>query len=256
MTHDDPAPPTPPAIPAATLVVMRDRPGAPPELLIVERSTNMAFAAGMIVFPGGRVDPGDRALAAALGRPDAGAMIAAIRETVEETGIAVGLSPHPDPDQALALQAGLHAGDDFAALLAEAGLALDLAALTPFARWRPDHAPARRFDTWFFLAAAAPGGVAPHPQPGEIAAAFWASAADLLARIDAGELTAMFPTRRNLERIAQCASFDAARADAHAHPVKVIAPTIELRGGERHLCIPDDAGYPITSEPLAGAMRS
>ena len=60
------------AIPAATLVVWRDpAPGDPgtPEILVVERSAGMAFAAGAIVFPGGRIDPADRALADALDRP-------------------------------------------------------------------------------------------------------------------------------------------------------------------------------------------
>ena len=47
-----------PAIPAATLVVFRERAGTTPELLMVERAKEMRFAAGALVFPGGRVDPG------------------------------------------------------------------------------------------------------------------------------------------------------------------------------------------------------
>jgi hypothetical protein len=61
-------PPVTPAIPAATLVVFRDVAGGAPELLLVERAKAMAFAGGALVFPGGRVDPGDHALAAMLGR--------------------------------------------------------------------------------------------------------------------------------------------------------------------------------------------
>ena len=54
----------PPAIPAATLVIFREAAdGGPPELLMVERAKAMAFAAGAMVFPGGRVDPGDHLLA-------------------------------------------------------------------------------------------------------------------------------------------------------------------------------------------------
>jgi 8-oxo-dGTP pyrophosphatase MutT (NUDIX family) len=44
------------AIPAATLILVRDRDGAPPDLLMVERAEGMAFAAGALVFPGGRID--------------------------------------------------------------------------------------------------------------------------------------------------------------------------------------------------------
>ncbi len=57
----------PPAIPASTLVIFRDTPAGPPELLMVELANAMAFAGGALVFPGGRVDPGDHALAAVLG---------------------------------------------------------------------------------------------------------------------------------------------------------------------------------------------
>lgn len=58
--------PISPAIPAATLVIFRDRPSLAPELLMVERAGSMAFAGGALVFPGGRVDPADRTLAEQL----------------------------------------------------------------------------------------------------------------------------------------------------------------------------------------------
>ena len=60
-------------IPAATLVIFRDRPDAPPELLMVERAKAMAFAGGAMVFPGGRIDPGDHILAQASGAGEDGA---------------------------------------------------------------------------------------------------------------------------------------------------------------------------------------
>jgi NTP pyrophosphohydrolases including oxidative damage repair enzymes len=83
------------AIPAAALIVVRDRLGDAPELLVVERAAGMAFAAGALVFPGGRVDQADRDLGDAIGI-DAH-VVAAIRETVEETAIPVGLAPTPTP---------------------------------------------------------------------------------------------------------------------------------------------------------------
>jgi len=36
----------------------------------------------------------------------------------------------------------------------------------------------------------------------------------------------------------------------------MITPWIEKRDGDPHLCIPDTHGYPVTSERLAGAMRT
>jgi hypothetical protein len=84
---------------------------------------------------------------------------------------------------------------------------------------------------------------------------FWASAARALAMADAGEISVIFPTRRNLERLAQFDSFAEAKAHAEAIPVSVITPRREERGGEIHLVIPDGLGYPVTSQPLATAKR-
>ena len=247
----------PEPIPAATLVLMRPaRGGGPPELLMMERSATMAFAAGALVFPGGRIDPGDRAAAAAWpAMPDAAARIAAIRETIAETGIAAGFAPAPDAEAVAALRQGLSGGAPFAALLAEAGLELDLEALTPFARWCPNFRETRRFDTLFFLAEAQadlPGATA---DSGEAVRAFWASAAEVLAEVEAGRAHVIFPTRRNLERLARFASIEEARADAERHPVRKITPWVEQRGGSAYVCIPDDAGYPVTAEPLETARR-
>ena len=85
-------------IPAATLVLMRERPGGPPELLVMERTGHMVFAAGALVFPGGRIDAADHESATPFSDfEDAAARIAAVRETIEETGLAPAISPAPDP---------------------------------------------------------------------------------------------------------------------------------------------------------------
>jgi 8-oxo-dGTP pyrophosphatase MutT (NUDIX family) len=244
-----------PAIPAATLVVLRDSAdGARPDVLMVTRPATMAFAGGAMVFPGGRVDDADRSQAGA--NADLAFRIAAIRETLEEAGIAVGLVPQPAPDQALALQLALHGGAEFARLLADHALTIDPAALEPFARWRPAFHQARRFDTMFYLAAAPPGEWHPNPQAGECDSAEWLSAQGVLDRIAAGTASAIFPTIRNLERLATLSSVAEARAHARAHPVEVISPWIEERDGAQWLRIPDHLGYPVTAEKLTTAIRA
>ena len=243
------------AIPAATLIVMREAPGGPPELLIVERTRGMAFAGGALVFPGGRIDREDEALAKGHSEPDAAARIAAVRETLEETAVAVALEPQVEPAVAARLQQELHAGTAFAGLLDRHGLSLRLDALTPFARWKPAFHQARIFDTLFFIAEAPPGGWRPLPQPGECESVEWLSAEQVLGRIARGEASAIFPTVRNLERLARFASIAEARADAAAHPVETITPWIADHDGEPHLCIPDGLGYPVTREPLASVRR-
>jgi 8-oxo-dGTP pyrophosphatase MutT (NUDIX family) len=245
----------PEAIPAATLILMRPAAaGGPPEILMLERAETMAFAAGALVFPGGRIDPQDEAMAARFPAvPDAAARIAAIRETIEETGVAPALDPTPD---AAALREAIAAGEPFATLLDRSGLDLDLDALTPFARWCPNFREARRFDTLFYLAEAPAGGGTLHcADETESVHTFWASAASVLAEIEAGRAKAIFPTRRNLERLAGFASLEEARADAARHPVRQITPWVEERDGRRFVCIPEGIGYPVTAEPYESARR-
>jgi 8-oxo-dGTP pyrophosphatase MutT (NUDIX family) len=242
----------PAPMPAATLVLMRERPGGPPELLMTERTGRMAFAAGALVFPGGRIDPEDEIAGQAFpSLPDAAARIAAIRETIEETGIAPAMRPIPPA----ALREEMAAGGDFTALLGRHGLTLELDRMTPFARWCPNFRETRRFDTLFFLAAAPPDAPTPRVAEAEAVRALWASAADILAELDAGRAHAIFPTRRNLERLARFGSIEEARADAERHPVTRITPWIEERGGRQFVCIPEGIGYPVTAEPLETARR-
>jgi len=247
--------PTP--IPAATLVIFRERDGSAPELLMVERAKAMVFAGGAMVFPGGRIDPGDLALAATIGgdTEDLAARIAAVRETVEEAGLPIGLAPLPGPEALTRLRAALHAGEPFGAALTEAETALALDRLVPFARWRPAHKHMRIFDTRFYLARLpenAPEATVDRTENTRLA---WMSAQDVLDAADAERLQIIFPTRRNLERLAQFASFEEAAADAAAHPVRVVTPWAEERNGAEHLCIPGDLGYPVTSEPITAALR-
>jgi 8-oxo-dGTP pyrophosphatase MutT (NUDIX family) len=247
------------AIPAATLVVWRDPPAdgkGAPQILVVERSAGMAFAAGAIVFPGGRVDAADGVLAEALGHPSEAAKITAIRETIEETAVIPALRDRADPTLGDELQRALIDGVDFAGLLSRYGLMLDLDALTPFARWMPAFKQPRKFDTLFYLVPAPAGDWHPSPQPGECVAAEWANPSELLDRIDRGEASAIFPTKRNLERLAARSSFDDALADAHAHSMETIIPWVEEIDGVRHVRIPEGRGYPVISEPLATAFRA
>src|SRR3546814_1270889 len=109
------------------------------------------------------------------------ARVAAVRETIEEAGIAVGLDPLPDPDALGRLRSGLNAHGSFADLLANEGLALDPDALIPFARWCPRLAHVRIFDTRFYLARLPDGAPDPVVDATENVRAFWRGATDMLA---------------------------------------------------------------------------
>ena len=93
---------------AATLILV-DRDGRMPKVLLGKRHHGHKFMPGKFVFPGGRVDPADRRMPAAreldphvqahlmkrLKRPSAAKArafaLAAIRETFEETGLVLGV---------------------------------------------------------------------------------------------------------------------------------------------------------------------
>ncbi|MFC3174133.1 NUDIX hydrolase [Novosphingobium bradum] len=263
MTTDQPPPEgaaTPPT-PAATLVVFRRAPaGGPPELLMIERAAHMRFAARATVFPGGRVDPADHALAARLapaGAPlpaeETANRIAAIRETLEETGLLVGVNQAVTARAAAEARAVLLDSGKLGTVLERFGWALALDRLVPFARWCPNRE--RAFDTRFYLTDLGTGAVDLAVDGTENSRLFWSSAADTLASADRGGPQVIFPTRRNLERLALFAEFSEAADHAAAHPVTTISPWIEERDGERHLTIPEGRGYPVTSQPLATAMR-
>jgi 8-oxo-dGTP pyrophosphatase MutT (NUDIX family) len=242
-------------IPAATLVLVRERQRGAPEILMVERAAGMAFAGGALVFPGGRIDEADRRLGERLGFKDGGAAVAAARETLEETAIPAALDPVPSPDASLHMQKALLSGRDFGGLLGETGTRIHRAALVPFARWVPKFHATRRFDTLFLLASAPPGEWEPNPIEGECSGAFWLSAAEVLERERIGSAKLIFPTRRNLERLALHDSFCAMETDAAAHPIDPITPWVEEVDGERFITIPSDLGYPVTREKLEGLWR-
>ncbi|MFZ4745288.1 MAG: NUDIX hydrolase [Sphingomonas sp.] len=241
-----------PPIPAATLVLFRDSPDGP-EHLFVERATTMVFAGGAVVFPGGRVDPGDHELATRyphLDPVDAAARIAAVRETIEETGIAVGIDANVE-----VLRTALGEGASLGTVLDALGLPLDVDGLVPFARWCPNFKETRTFDTHFYLARVEADHAVARVDATENTHLFWARASQVLERADAGEVKIIFPTRRNLERLATLDGFDTARFHAAAYPVETITPWMEARDGKRYLCIPEGLGYPVTSENLDQAMR-
>lgn len=244
---------------AATLVVMQPSPGGrAADILMVKRSPKMAFAAGAIVFPGGRVDPDDGLLGAKLSPglhpADAAARVAAIRETLEETGLAIGFA-NIEQARVHQLRAGLSEAALFSDLLAGVGLAPDLEAVRPFARWCPNLRETRTFDTRFYVAEAPRSDIVLSVDATENTHFFWDSAQSALDRADAGEISVIFPTRRNLERLVPYRSAAELIADAAVQPIRTITPWIETRDGESHLCIPDGSGYPVLSEPLAAAVR-
>ncbi|MEL6878608.1 MAG: NUDIX domain-containing protein [Pseudomonadota bacterium] len=252
---------SPEGIPAATIVIFRNSPdGGAPEVLMTVRSRNMAFAGGMAVFPGGRVDQADFDLAQEIGGAlpldEAAHQVAAVRETLEETGLALGLSGEITGHRAEAARALLDEQGALAPVLEAFDWALDLDQITPFARWFPKNENIPRvYDTRFYLANLGTGDVQVSADNSENTRLFWVSAQGALDMAETGDIKLIFPTRRNLERLALFASYEEARAQAEAIPVKTIIPMVDDSNDQPMLRIMEDAGYPITAELLETVQR-
>jgi hypothetical protein len=151
----------------------------------------------------------------------------------------------------------LHDGESLQAICVRHGWVPDFDRLVPWSRWRPpafEGAP-RVFDTRFYLVDAgntAPLATVDHT---ENRALFWASATEVLEKADRGEVKIIFPTRRNLERLAMFGCFDTAAAHAAEHPVATVQTYIDEREDGNWLSIPDGHGYPVLAEPLGSAVR-
>lgn len=250
----------PKATAAATMVIMHKDPGGgAPKILMMERTKTMAFAGGAAVFPGGKVDQADFAFAEKL-RPkmdidEAAARLAAIRETLEEAGLALGITGVRDPADCNQARAALHAGESLETVCGARGWVPDFDRLVPWSRWRPPGLETRVFDTRFYLVDAGDAQLNAVVDATENKSLFWASAIEVIALSEQKKVRVIFPTRRNLERLAQFGSYDEAAAHAAVHPVKTVLTYVEDREDGQWLCIPDGHGYPVTEEPLAQALR-
>src|SRR5262245_57902838 len=154
---------TAPAIPSATVVILRDRPDGI-EVFMVVRHHAIEFASGALVFPGGKVDAGDADPAWADLAPSDTAerttIVAAARETFEEAGLV--LARRRDTHTMIETQEAQHLVERYRAsilagktqfrdLIAAEGLLLATELMVPFAHWITPEGMPKRFDTYFYL---------------------------------------------------------------------------------------------------------
>lgn len=248
----------PKVVPAATVVIFRNAAeGEPPELLMVQRAKEMRFAGGAAVFPGGRIDPADRELAAWIlpgTDPEvSAAKIAGIRETLEETGLAIAIDRPVSAQEVAAARTMLEREGALAPVLERFDWRLLPDRLTLFAHWCPPYDKA--FDTRFFVTDLGTGAVQIAVDATENTRLFWSSAADALRKADADEISIIFPTRCNLARLARYRSFDDAVADIARYPVSRMHAFEQDRDGEPWLMVPDGHGYPFCGQRLSEARR-
>lgn len=219
-----------PISPAATVIIARSAGGQPEagfEIFMLRRTNQAAFAGGMYVFPGGRVDPDDHlhrydahrqgpspgqaSQQSALGAEWRGFWIAGIRESFEEAGLllaytsAGSLLAYDDANRSRfdGYRQPLHAGElSLLEICEQEGLSLAVDHIHFVNRFVTPPGRTRRFDTRFFLAEAPPGQTGAHDRR-ETVDSIWISPQEAIERNDAGSFDLMRVTRMQLEMLAE-----------------------------------------------------
>ncbi|MFJ4278570.1 NUDIX hydrolase [Streptomyces massasporeus] len=243
---------------AATVMLLKDT-GSGPAVHMLRRRASMAFAGGAYAYPGGGVDPRDddhhvrwagptRAWWAdrlGVDETEAQAIVcAAVRETYEEAGV---LLAGPAGDAVVGDTTGADWESDRAALVARdlsfaefldrRDLVLRSDLLGAWTRWITPEFEARRYDTWFFVAAL-PEGQRTRNASTEADRTVWIAPREAAAGYDKGELLMMPPTIATLR---QLTAYETAAGALDAAPGRDLTPvlaTARLVDGELVLSWP------------------
>lgn len=259
---------------AATTVLLRDAPDGIEAYLMV-RSTQLAAFAGLTVFPGGSVDPGDHGTDGLRRGPDpaewplsaepglARALVtAAVRETFEEIGVLLaepaGDRPFPDAAELEQDRARLERHEvTLPELLSARDLVIRTDLLRPWTHWITPEAEKRRFDTRFFVAGL-PAGQEPGEPSGEATRGLWLRPADALAAVERGELGMLPPTASTLLGLVGHATLADVFAAAGRRPIRPIRPVYHGGADGPRLVLPPEAREllpdGVTPEFVAGLM--
>ncbi len=210
---------------AASVMVLRDRPGGAFEVLMMRRpERGNDFRSGAVVFPGGVMEARDRLAhghcvgwddvqaSARMGLPEGGLdyFVAAVRECFEEVGLlfgqalAQGHATHAvqraHRDWRSRLQTGQHGIHE---LCEDLQWQLDLTQWAYFAHWLTPLGRPKRFDTRFFVTLA-PQGQEATADSNEAVELMWVSPHEAM---DAQRGLKLLPvTRRNLSELARFGS--------------------------------------------------
>jgi 8-oxo-dGTP pyrophosphatase MutT (NUDIX family) len=243
---------------AATVVLLRD--GASGiEAWLLTRVTGMAFAAGMTVFPGGRVDPADADLPLAGAdlpqladrldcdvRTAHGLVGAAVRETFEETGVLLTV-PSADLSAARAdVELGRVA---FGELLLAHGLAADAAALHPWSRWVTPAGEVRRYDARFFVGAL-PDTAEAQDVTTESSEAAWVPVHVAIEQAQRRERQVLPPTMATLASLLPFTSVADVIAASATRELAPVRPVLRVEGESVAVELPDGTLVPIPRSML------
>jgi 8-oxo-dGTP pyrophosphatase MutT (NUDIX family) len=254
-------------VPAATLVLLRNRVAGAFEVLLIRRHIKSRFAAGDFVFPGGKIETSDgpddgagwcrnldapvaarRLNLAAAPSTALAHWVGVIRETFEEVGILLAYAPDGGPvrvdcgryaDYRRACQADHRAFWD---MLRAERLTLATDGLVYFAHWITPEIQPLRFDTRFF-AAAMPDGQEAVADEREITEVRWLTPREAIDANARGQLSLRNPTIKNLELFDGAPTIATALDRLSAREIHTILPRVVIEGDMRRILMPGDPDY-------------
>lgn len=267
-------PTTVPVKPAATVLLIRDAHDEGIEVFMLRRTFNAAFASGMFVFPGGKVDDvdgmddigeicdglTDAHASSLLGIANGGLAywVACIRECFEEAGVLLArhesngeVVRFDEPAVAQRFSEERHnIHDGSIALLdlcVQEGLRLTTDDIHYVSHWITPVGEKRRFDTRFFIARA-PAAQEPLHDDGETIESFWIKPEEAIRRSHEKDLMLMPPTKANIEFLLPHSTTDEVMAAAAkiGRP-QTILPKIKINSDGRviGIAMPGDSDYDV-----------
>lgn len=192
--RDEPAP-----IPAVSVIPLREGTTGL-EAFVQLRATTMDFAAGAVVFPGGRIDPGDRASDPGLPLPT----LTGHAFRWAETGAAT-LTGTPHSAARALIATGVRE------VAEETGARIDPAALIPWDNWITPIDVAKRFDVYFFVLPVAGDGSDWRNTTTEARWSGWLPVTEVARAAEAGEILLLAPTRSLVAELVALGGLDRIR---------------------------------------------
>jgi len=238
--------------PASTIVLARESSNTSFEVLLLKRPSTSRFAAGAFVFPGGKIDPEDAEprLSARLPRSgtntEGSAVLAALRELFEETGLLL-TNERPEAREEIRVRQELLENNlSFGAILEEHNLSFASREVCYFARWITPAQFSRRYDTRFFLTSLPAERTSFEPTlTDEIDDFVWLTPARAVELFRAGRLPMLFPTRVTLQELAE---FDSVADMINAfrfEDIKPLTPRLLIREHSIRPVLPGDPEYDL-----------